>query len=245
MFSRHVDEAALNAQHVGKNPSLCAPDSGFQQSFRACEKCLNQFRNDCSVSVPDDLVPSMQKYVDYCNDATGSGNDLEANAQKIQLLVKSNACLSSSLADLQSSLSHSSTEAPPAATSARPSSSPPATPPDRSPEQPPGNIARTIVPAVVAPVAVVCIAFAILAYFLWRWRQRLRAKEAKVLEEIAEPSEFGGKAELPADKSRSELDGIATDAGNEGCKELDTNEVAELPAREVVAAEMDANEQHR
>ena len=187
----------------------------------------------------------MQKYVDYCNDATGSGsNKLEANAQKIESLVMSNACLRSSLADLRSFGSHSSTGAPSVATSSRSSSPPPATPPDRSPEHPPGSIARTIVPAVVAPVVVVCIAFAILAYFLWRWRQRLRAQQAKVLEESAEPSEFGGKAELPADKSRSELDGIATDAGKGECKELDTNEVAELPAREVVAAEMDANGQH-
>ncbi|PLN82363.1 hypothetical protein BDW42DRAFT_166657 [Aspergillus taichungensis] len=237
------NDAAVHGQSTGMDASMCSADSDFQQSLRKCEKCLTGRGNDCSGALPDGLVPLVQQFVDYCNNATGPGSndDLEANARKIESLVESNACLSSSLADLQSSLSHASTGAPPAATSARSSSSPPAAPSDGSPQHPPGNNTRTGVPAVVAPVVFVLAGFAILAYLFWRRRQRLRAKQMGVVEESAESPEFGGKAQLPADPFRPELDGVDTAAGKEEYKDLDTHEVAELPAREAVGVEMDAN----
>ncbi|PLB36075.1 uncharacterized protein BDW47DRAFT_54930 [Aspergillus candidus] len=231
---------------IGKNTSLCSADSDFQQLLKKCENCLTGRGNDCPGALPDDFVPSIQHFVNYCNNATGSGSndDLKANALKIESLVKSNACLRSSVDDLRSYRSHSSTGAPPAATSARSSPLPPAAPSDGSAERLPGNIARTVVPAVVVPVVVLLIGLAILAYMLWRWRQRLQAKQAEVLEESAEAPEFGGKAQLPADPFRPELDGVDTAAGKEEYKEMDSHEVAELPAREAVGVEMDASGRH-
>jgi flagellar basal body-associated protein FliL len=95
---------------------------------------------------------------------------------------------------------------------------------------------KIIVPAVVVPVVVLLVVAVIAA---WAFMHRRQRQQQEVDSSTTPGNNYEGKAQLHADPFRPELDAVATVKG----KALSPNEseVAELPARELVGSEMDAD----
>ncbi|KAI1115103.1 hypothetical protein F5Y14DRAFT_412214 [Nemania sp. NC0429] len=73
------NNANIEAQHVGKSPELCNPDSDFMTYYNACSGCVKAQTDDPQVT-KDYLDPAFSQYLDYCkspeNSTTAGGSTL-------------------------------------------------------------------------------------------------------------------------------------------------------------------------
>ncbi|KAL2829426.1 hypothetical protein BDW59DRAFT_35739 [Aspergillus cavernicola] len=247
------NNAAMEAQFVGRSASLCTPNSNFMNLYTHCISCIqeNINTNDTASGLPaGDTVPLLNQFIEYC-DSLGNDTDIpEINSllASWSALSQTQSALQESLASLGYNLTSSTvtisstdidrtTTTSPPPTSTLPST---ASATDRDSQAETGSESssspdtKVIVPAVVVPIVVLLIAAVVAA---WAFMDR-RNKRRKAREELLDD---GGetKAQLHADSFRPELEAIVTtkkgtDSSNEG-------EIAELPAREPVGSEMPAD----
>ncbi|KAJ0417367.1 hypothetical protein BJY00DRAFT_315990 [Aspergillus carlsbadensis] len=235
-----ADTAGIEAQIIGRTPALCADGSDFMVSVQECGNCIETFAASPNGTTGSDTVPALQPYTDYC-DSIGNGtqvdidallsswSSLQATQSAIQLSLSSLGYnVSTTMTTTGTTMSDSTTAttaADPAADSQNTSVGDASSSPD----------VTVIVPAVVVPGVVVSILI-LFAGWLLVVRRRKRRQDTEKLS--GQAIGFDGKAQLHADPFRPELEG-ESEARKQLASELqEASMVAELPARELVGAEM-------
>ncbi|OJI98002.1 hypothetical protein ASPVEDRAFT_440636 [Aspergillus versicolor CBS 583.65] len=239
------NEAAVEAQQVGKEPALCDQDSTFSTLVDQCTECIKEGTKSGTAS--SDLVPpEFNQFIDYCA-SQGNGTD-QINAAEVSTLLVAYSSAVASQSSLEAALSskgYNFTTTRMDLSSTTPETrltltvSQTATGSPDGTDGPDTNSPNTkvIVPAVVVPV-IFCLAAAAVIWALMR-RRRRRMQQNK-----GDTDVFDGKAQLHADEFRPELEAEAMTTAKEKSTDPDRNSVvAELPARELVGSEMDATSQ--
>ncbi|KAJ5110507.1 hypothetical protein N7532_001042 [Penicillium argentinense] len=229
------NDATIQVQSTGKTPELCEPNSNFMQSLSNCKSCIEKNSNSTDAGTLGDLEPLL----DYCNENSSTSNE------SIDELKSELASISAKIASLGGEMSTSATNTPKTTLATTTSGSPgPVTvyatasgQKDTSSSSDSKSQASIIAPAVVVPVVIVGLII-ILGFFFYR---RRRSQNAAQLATNGPPPP-DDKPQLHADDFRPELEGTGVNAVRE--VEMEQHmPPAELPVREEVAREMDANKQ--
>ncbi|KAL4968100.1 uncharacterized protein BDV14DRAFT_197330 [Aspergillus stella-maris] len=230
--------AGLEASFTGLTPALCENGSNFRVLYDQCVLCVRRFTtNSTSEQSNEAVIPDFQRYLDYCETQNNETQLVDVNA-----LLSSWSSHATAQTAIEESLSSAGYNITTTTTSSLNVTSPTTSSPDatatdsrisQANSSSPPNV-EVIVPAVVVPVVTVSIGLVIAAFFFLRLRRKRRMA---LLREGNKGPDYEGKAQLHADSLRPELDGMAvTESELSG-----TAQLAELPAREPVGSEMDAD----
>ncbi|CBF84379.1 hypothetical protein AN9056.2 [Aspergillus nidulans FGSC A4] len=253
--------AFLEAAGRGKMAAICADGSTFSDLVDQCRQCIELFvnspsSNSTASASSGSTTAELNEFIAYCDEqGGGSGNSNVTLVKEIDSLLASYSSLSSSQSQLQASLSSlgytgdfpeltSATATGDVTASSTSMVGPTATAggEDRSfsneggtgtedlPSSDTSDI-NIIAPAVIVPV------FALLVGSVLAWALIRRRRKRQGTEEIgAAGDSFDDKAQLHADEFRPELDGLAI--AKKRLVNMD-EDLAELPAREPIGAELD------
>jgi hypothetical protein len=212
-----------------------------------CGSCIESYSVSPNGTAASNPVPAdLQQFIDFC-DGIGNGTQVDINAllSSWSSLQATQSAIQMSLSSLGYNLSTTTTITTASTTTGVSNQTATATDPAADSQNTTAEEASSspdvsvIVPAVVVPGVIVPIFLLVVGWLLIiRRRKRRRYQERR----SRHSTDLEGKAQLPADPFRPELDGESTMRKQlPGELQEDGIVVAELPAREPAGAEMDSN----